>query len=687
MAADLAIIADYPGAERFWRNWAVGEADIDFRHDLEAARRCTTCYAASELHHFLSKAMPGLRISVGEKKPADCPYVDLRIEGNDSAGAFELKPEKGGLRVTGFGRNGLLNGCYELLRIQGWRWLEPGIFGESAPEKPTLDFLKAKKKCTPSFRHRMVDQYRDSDASVELLKWFSRNGINVVARKPATGRFADKLGMLSRTGGHLLDKIMAVDALMEDGRTVWEAHPEWYGLPPDGKRVKDRALRTQLCLSNAEMVRWLSARICKMLQTSMKEIDILDLWGLDGGGKTCSCPNCADRGNGADQNLRLLSDVQAYLQKHLDRPVILDTVSYDQSDTMVAPTLPIPRNLAQTGCFVIFYPIHRCYRHHLADRKCTLNRRYDDTVTGWHENAPGLPLWAGEYYNVSRYEDLPLVFGKMIPDEMRYYHKNGCTGATYMHNLSPNWGIRALTQLLHARYAWDIDTDYDAFTDEYFRRKYGPYASVMKKIYARWELVGKDVSLWRNWRESLLTRLCDLEGEPTKEEIATVHYPTEEATLAALKEVVRNADLALAALRRVLEREKKRNWRDLPALRDLPPLVVPTDLEYIRYYNKLEYRLGEDLRGLTYGAEVFRLEYRLLKYHNALRCGRPGDREWADVEDSVTCLNAMYVPVTYDKPASGFTVQDGLTRSQLRMCITRCRGWRLRQAAAKKRKG
>ena len=674
----LHIVLRYPDAARLWRVWAESENEIDFRRDPAAGARCTTAYAASELTVFLGKAMPGLEIIVRETQPSDGPFIKLEIQGNDFTGGFELKPEKNGIRVIGYGRNGLLNGIYELLRIQGWRWLEPGVYGESAPQKPTLDFLKAKDTFTPSFRHRMIDQYRESDDSADLLRWFSRNRINVVFRKAATGKFADKLGMLSRKGGHLLQKIMAPDTPMEDGRTIWEAHPDWYGLPENGKRDKALAMKTQLCLSNRVMIRWLSARICTILQTEMKDIDILDLWGFDTWGKTCSCPHCKDMGNGSDQNLRLLSEIQTYLQRHLDRPVMLNTLSYEGTATMSAPTRPVPRNLIDTGCMVIFYPIKRCYRHQLKDRSCTLNRVYDDSMTGWHRMVPDLALWSGEYYNVSKYEDMPLVFGRLIPAEMRYYHACGCTGATYMHNLSPNWGVRALTQLLHTQFAWDVDTNEDAFLTEYFECKYGRYGVRMRKIYDRLEAAGKDISLWRNWGTSVLTDLLQMEGDRPATEITSAHYPTEPEILQALKDAVRNADAAVSGLRRLLAEEQRRNWKDLPAIRDIPPVVTPLELERLRYYDKMEYRIGEDLRGALYGAEMLRIQYALLNYHNALRLGRSGSREWLAVEKSAAKLNEWYIPVTYENPTPGVQIKDGLSRSQLRMCITRCRGARIR---------
>jgi len=495
---ELVIVIHESGAAKMWKNWSSAEKEIDFRREREKADRCTVAYAASELACFLGKAMPVLNITVAETVPEQGNFIDLTIDGCSVDGAFELQSTGSGIRVTGFGRNGLMNGIYELLRIQGWRWLEPGLYGEVPPENPTLDFLKTTRKCVPSFRHRMIDQYRESDHSSELLKWFSRNRINVVFRKADTGKMADKMGMLSRTGGHLLQKIMTPDAQMDDGRTLWEAHPEWFGLPEDGVRKKATATKIQLCLSNESMLRWLASRICRILETEMKDIDILDLWGFDTWGKCCNCTGCTGLGNGSDQNLYLLSRIHEYLKEHLDRPVMLNTLSYEGTATMDPPEKEIPANLAEFGDMVIFYPINRCYRHLLDDKSCDMNRIYRESMEGWSTHADKVALWSGEYYNVSRYEDLPLVFGKLIPQEMRYYRANGCTGATFMHNISPCWGVRSLTMLLHCQYAWNTETDCDEFMKEYFFRKYSVHAPAMRAVYRYMENAFRDVILFLN---------------------------------------------------------------------------------------------------------------------------------------------------------------------------------------------
>ncbi|OQA87198.1 MAG: hypothetical protein BWY31_00910 [Lentisphaerae bacterium ADurb.Bin242] len=681
MRNSLKIVLPFPGMEHSWRTRAEEERKIDFRRDPSGAALCTAAYAASELKYFLEKAAPEPEVEITERNPAEpSPFVRLEIEGKDTGGGFELQPRGSGLVVKGHGRNGLLNGVYELLRLQGWRWLEPGPYGEIAPDKPTFDFLKCAKTCIPSFRYRMIDQYRESDDSVELLKWFSRHRINAVFRKTATGRFADKLGMLSRRGGHLLTKLMNPERLLPDGRTIWDAHPEWYGLPADGVRKKETALRIQLCFSQPGVIDYLCRSVFELLTSGeMAEVDMIDLWGFDTWGKNCSCEGCRHLGNGADQNLFLLSRIRDFLNRNLDRKVMMNTISYEGTVTMEATTKPVPRNLAAAGDFVIFYPIRRCYRHLLGDRRCELNKSYRESLEGWHQKAPGLSLWSGEYYNVSKFEDLPLVFADLIPAEMRYYHANGCNGATYMHNLSPNWGVRALTQLQHTQYAWDTGTDDKAFLAEYFVGKYGLHADKMRAVYRKIEDGLGDISSWRNWGIGALDVLMPWAGERPEKEFSLPHFPTVKAVLSALRKGVKQLESALEELRECLRAEQARNWHDLPAIRDIPPILTPAGLEKIRFYDKVEYRLGEDIRGLVYGLDTLRLLQRIVEYHDALYRGMKGEKQWEKIEELASKMSGCYVPIAYEGSAPGVQVKDALTRTQLRMLITRCRGARIRQ--------
>lgn len=678
----LYLILEYPDARRDWNEWAEDDNRIDFRrcNPMEAAR-CTAAYAAGELKYFLERADSGLRVEVVSEVPVSAPSVQL-ITGQDDAsgGGFDLIP--GGTArqtVRGHGRNGLLNGVYELLRIQGWRWLEPGVRGEVRPKTPTLDFLDVQASVRPSFRWRMIDQYRDSDDSIPLLQWFSRQRVNVVFRKPATGRFADKLGMLSRRGGHLLQRLLDPDAAFGNGQTLFDAHPEWFGLPENGIRSRETVIAVQPCCSNTGLLEYLAKQLLDLLTGDMCDIDVLDVWGFDTLGKTCSCSECRKLGNGADQNLYLLSNLFAKLEGALGRNIMLNTIAYEPTATLEPPTRPAPRNLVESGAFVIFYPISRCYRHGLGDPECEQNRSYRNALVGWHQSVPELSLWMGEYYNISFFQDLPLVFTRLIPSEIRWYFDHGCNGGTYMHNFAPCWGVRALTQLQHTQFLWEANTDAEAFGEEYFRSKYGLHARAMRQVYADVEKGFADIASWRYFSFGASGFLKQWGGEIHPEKpFALPHFPEPGSAKTALRESSYALDRALAGARRALRAERAENWHNLPAEKHLSMLPTPAEIESFRYYDTLEYRIGEDCRGLIYGADTMRFLLRAVEYYEALRCGGDSVREWHAFERIAEKMSEYYVPVTYEFATPGMSFGDALSRTDLRILLTRCRAERVK---------
>ncbi|MFA6929340.1 MAG: DUF4838 domain-containing protein [Lentisphaeria bacterium] len=673
----LTIVLNYKDAAKLYRFWAEAENSIDFRNDRHSAERCTSAFAAVELKHFLEKGDPSLQVEIAEASAVSGPIIELQIADKDSGGGFTLIPDGQRLSVVGDGRNGLLNAIYELLRFQGWRWLEPGIYGESAPTQPALNWPKETKRVTPSFYFRMIDQYRESDDSVDYLKWMLRNRLNVVFWKPATCRFAAKLGMLMRKGGHLLQKMLAPGRELSGGGTLWEEHPEWYGLPADGLRTKENCTHTQLCLSQPELLQFIAEEVRALFIGEMADVDIMDLWGFDTWGKNCSCTECAQLGNGADQNLKMLSYVRNYLNEHLDRRVWLDTLSYEGSVTMEPPSLPVPENLRQSGDIVLIYPIRRCYRHTLADPECSMNHLYHESVTGWGRDAQGLSIWSGEYYNVSRFEDLPLCFMTLIPQEMRYYKESGCSGATYMHNFPTCWGVRSLTQLQHTQYAWDVNTQDEEFLADYFQRKYQYYAQELRQAYEMIERCGAYISSLRNWGTNTLTaKLSAWEGEKPEKPLAIAHFDSSEALLTELRCNVADWEKVLGIIQQVLRAEQQRNSAELPAIADIPPVVTPLELEKIRYYDTLEYRLGEDLRIVRYGRDSWLLMLCFVEYYEVRRKNQNGNKEWECLEAVAHEMESYYLPITFENPTPGQFIKDALTRTQLRMTLTRCRGAR-----------
>lgn len=674
---DVHLVLGYPNAELQWKIWSEEEETIDFRKDSFAANRCSSAFAASELKYFLGKADPDLSLQIREQRPSQGLFIELKISEEESGGGFLLRPDGEGLMMIGHGRNGLINGAYEVIRRQGWRWLEPGQYGESAPEKPHLNWPKEEIVFRPSFRYRGMDAFRTSNDSENHLKWLSRNRCNVCFRKAATGKLADKLGMFSRQGGHLLQTMLQPNNLLPNGKSLWETHPEWYGLPSDGKRRKETAIHCQLCLAQESLFDYLGEKILHILDAEFADVDILDLWSFDTWGATCSCPFCVELGNGVDQTLYLLSQIRRRLDNNLRRQIWLNGILYEGTASMAPPTRKIPENLQAAKDILINYPIKRCYRHSISDFDCTMNRLYEETISAWSQCHGGLSIWIGEYYNVSRFEDLPLLFHSLIPSEMRHYHSSGMDGATFMHDFPVAWGVRALSKLQHAQYAWDVQTDDNRFFDEYFTRKYGNYSRAMSSIYDRIETAFNYISSLRNYGAETLTSVLNRwDGKKPEKPLSIAHFPDQLELLQTLKEATKILDQVLCELQKIINLEQQESWKKLPADNDWQNgLLSPLELESRRNYDKTEYRLGEDLRGLIYGRDSMWLMLALCSYHMELQRGGKGNQEWELVEQVATRLASSYVPLSFENP-TGIICKDGLTRTQLRKVLTRCRGVR-----------
>lgn len=132
---ELEILLPFPSAETMTESWAFSEAQIDFRHDPEAGARCTISYAADELRTLCCKWSQTHRFALSRSGTTEKAVIELHADSLTASGdAYALLPQKDGLLIRGAGRVGVLYGVYEFLKMQGWRWLEPGTAGEYAPE-------------------------------------------------------------------------------------------------------------------------------------------------------------------------------------------------------------------------------------------------------------------------------------------------------------------------------------------------------------------------------------------------------------------------------------------------------------------------------------------------------------------------------------------------------------------------
>lgn len=668
-ATCLTIVLPYAGADRQTPYWARAEDDIDWDRGGPEAERCTVAFAAGELRDHLVRTAPGLAVTFSAELPARGDAIvigaaatlqarfGLKIPGvpADPQGFVIRSLRRNRLVLAGGGREGTLYAVYAWLEELGWRWQEPGPAGELAPSAPTaLRLAGWRIASAPAFSlFRGFHTAPPSLESRELFLWMARNRLNMCAWYPKSGAVLRKLGFRFISGGHVLEKILDPDLPQPDGRTLFEAHPDWFA-EVDGKRERAQAHRYQCCVSNDAAVKHITGHIVRQFRRAWGDTDWQNIWMFDTWAGWCQCEPCRALGNDADRYLYFLSRVRAAVDRavqarRLKRDPGLVLVAYEGTPSLEGPTRGIPDNLATGRNLVLYAPINRCYAHTMADPACgEFNTRYARALEQWCREAKRLPVGMLEYYNVSKFEDLPVLFTRTIGRDIAYYHRLGVRGMSYMHVPQNLWGPRALTQVLYAKLAWRADAPVDAIVTDYLVRRYEQAAGPMRVFYDELEQAYANVTAWRNWEEHVTVnrRLLAWDGvsQPRESIFATRHLQPSGGLAIGPKASLRYLERAGRALQRA------RSIKVVPAVRR---------------------RLEEDGRAFRYGSESFRFYAAMARLHDAEWRGQAeaARAAWDEVSALAESLDSYYVPFDYDFSGPGVRVRTGLARTQLQPLV------------------
>ncbi|MFH1070906.1 MAG: DUF4838 domain-containing protein, partial [Candidatus Glassbacteria bacterium] len=291
-----------------------------------------------------------------------------------------------------------------------------------------------------------------------------------------------------------------------DGRLSYsEAHPEWYGLTDQGKRFFPQStFGTNYCSASESGIAELVKNIIACLRDGEgSNADIFSFWPLDGG-EWCRCPLCIAQGtNETDKLLDLVYKIrkglhQAYLDSRLDRDIPVHSLIYVQTEVM--PSRELPADFDYRNTALTYFPIDRCYAHAFDDSLCTeVNRRYLEILRNWRSADCKYKgrLFLGEYYNISGFRDLPLVFKSTMARDLPLYIGSGISGFHYMHTSTAHLGVRRLINYQMARLLWNPGLDAESLLAEYYRDFYGPAAGQMRSFYDRLEITVSNVKAWR----------------------------------------------------------------------------------------------------------------------------------------------------------------------------------------------
>jgi len=106
-------------------------------------------------------------------------------------------------------------------------------------------------------------------------------------------------------------------------------------------------------------------------------------------------------------------------------------------------------------------------------------------------------LWIGEYYNVSGYVSLPILYTRTMPHDVQWYHRQTAMGLHYMHTPTTDWGTWTLNQYLLARLLWNPALDADALFRDYFRRFYPTTARHARRFYKDLENAYRNITAFK----------------------------------------------------------------------------------------------------------------------------------------------------------------------------------------------
>jgi len=547
----VTILAN-PGPFGSVQQAALAEQQVNWQDaDLTDDKACTESFAATELRHFLALCADAREQEISLAGPEQLPArgdVFLIGSGDSNPLIGTLKSPDGkaprphlaesfrilayrqdGRTITviqGADRAGALYGVYAYLEQLGVRFYGVGAQDTWLPTRPVEPPTRLDLSAKPDYLTRgfWVEQNRGDRT---FFLWMARNRMNLwrVTTKDDIP-FLKKLGVKLNIGGHSIQlrclnpkgvypyqhssfggaagappdpypvSLQYAGDRNGDGQlTYFEAHPEWYGLRGGRRSSKVSSSGDNYCTSNrdatAELLKNLVA-LCA--EGSWRDAELLDFWMLDAG-HWCECEACRKQGTCTDRLMGLVHAAQqafkrARAEGRLERNLRIVTLAY--YETLPPPSKPLPADFDYDNCIVTCFPIERCYAHAFADPACTeVNESFRKELLGWTAGAARHyrgPMMVGEYYNVSKLKSLPMLYTRIMAQDIPWYYQAGVRHFHYMHPPLRLWGTWRLNHYLLGRLLWDVHANPQAIFDEYLARLYPDTAVPIRAFYRELEL-------------------------------------------------------------------------------------------------------------------------------------------------------------------------------------------------------
>jgi hypothetical protein len=361
------------------------------------------------------------------------------------------------LAIVGGRPRGTLYGVYSFLEDNlGCRWFTPQV--SRIPKKTAIEIPSIDRTFVPRLEYRDLDSPDSCDAD-----WAARNKIN-----GTHARLDDQRGGKISYGPfvHTFEAIL-------NPKTYFREHPEYFS-EVNGKRL---SLRTQLCLTNPDVLRIATTTVRRWMRTQ-PTATIFSLSQNDWN-NYCTCPQCAritaEEGSPIGPYLRFVNAVaDAVREESPDKAV--DTLAYQFTRQPPRHTRPRP------NVIVRLCDIECCFAHPLSCRADLdkENAAFARDLRRWSEISKRLYLW--DYVVNFSHAIMPFPNLYVLRPNLDFLVEHGVKGIYEEGNYFSRGGEFAnLRAWILAKTLWDSSYDTDRAVSEFLAAYYDEAAAPVRR--------------------------------------------------------------------------------------------------------------------------------------------------------------------------------------------------------------
>ncbi len=553
---------------------------------------------------FNSEATDGFRLGLLEDFSLENTAEDITLDD-----VVYIDADNFGGILAGSNPRSVLFAVYRFLRLNGCRWLFPGIDGEYIPIKTALEKVSYYKEADVRFRGYAPEGGLSQSSMLEAIDFFTKQEINtfmiefdepfyyynsyyahefneenrereyinhpqVKQWKRMCESVISKRGLQFHDMGHGWTAepfgISSKDGWVPKKDVVLTDEQKSYLAEIDGKRelFEGVALNTNLCMSNPK-VRSIMAKAIADYAESHSNVTYLHTWLADANKNHCECEECRKL-RPSDYYVMIMNEVDELLT---ERGLQTKIVFCAYVDTLFAPLKTTIKNPSRFS--LLYGPITRSYnasvnKDSLIPEPKEYKRNAWDFPKSAEENISYLKDWKKSFsgssfsfeyhFWIHQYFDLSGIYiAKRIFEDIRGLDATGLEG--YIQNGSfrscfPN----SLAAYVYAEAMIDKNVEFSDILKDYFSYTYGK----------DW----KDAFDYLSKAEELLP-YSFLTGEASKDESISKYYdPSMISNIAALKELSEKG-LELSLKHRICEtRPQTIAWRLLELHAKLLEIII-----------------------------------------------------------------------------------------------------------------